>query len=255
MKHTNTTQVVILAAGQGKRMGAEKPKVLREVSGKPMLARLFESVIVSGVTEKPIVVVSPANELAIREALGDRCFYARQQEQRGTGDALAAAKSVAEGAERILVLYGDHPFLREATIAVLDRLHRESGDVLAMMTVRVPDFQEWRSVFFDFGRMVRDEKGNIAGIREKKDASESELQILEVNPGLYIFESKWLWKHLGKLDNKNAQGEYYLTDLIKMAVDEGRAIASVEIPPEEALGINTPEQLEIAEKLFSGGAL
>jgi len=114
------------------------------------------------------------------------------------------------------------------------------------MTVTVPDFRDWRSQFYDFGRIVRDERGEINKIVEKKDASPKELNILELNTNFFCFNAGWLWKNLKNLKNNNAAGELYLTDLVKAAFDEGVLLSSVNINAREAVGINTKEHLEIA---------
>lgn len=242
-------QVVILAAGHGTRMKSKTPKVLQEVNGQPILRLLIKSVISSGISNKPLVVVAP-DGIVIRECLGDLCRYAVQQEQLGTGHALASVREELADHNRILVLYGDHPFLKPETIKGLDNLHRRSRAVLSMMTVRVADFEDWRRVFYDFGRILRDEQDNIVKIKEKKDASMEELKIKEVNPSLFCFDGKWLWNNIEKITNQNNQGEYYLTDLVGMAMEQGQKIASLEIDSRESLGINTPEHLQIAKSLF-----
>ena len=113
----------------------------------------------------------------------------------------------------------------------------------------VPDFNEWRSSFLSFGRLVRDKEGNLSKIVEAKDASEEEQKIKEINPGYMCFEASWLWEHLHMLKNDNIQKEYYLVDLISMAFNEGKKISTISIEPREALGVNTKEQLELIENL------
>jgi len=115
------------------------------------------------------------------------------------------------------------------------------------MTAKVPNFNDWYQFFYDFGRIVRGKQGNIKEIIEKKDASPGQLDIKEVNPAYFCFQAGWLWENLAKIKNDNAQGEYYLTDLAKIAIDEGLRIDSIDINPKEAIGINTPEQLKLAE--------
>jgi len=119
-----------------------------------------------------------------------------------------------------------------------------------MLTTEVIDFDEWREGFYAYGRILRNDDDQIVAIRELKDCFESEKQILEVNPGYYCFDSEWLWENIDKLQNTNQQKEYYLTDLVEMAVKQGEKIPSEKLDPIECLGINTKEQLELVGKLL-----
>jgi bifunctional UDP-N-acetylglucosamine pyrophosphorylase/glucosamine-1-phosphate N-acetyltransferase len=173
-----------------------------------------------------------------------------QTDQLGTGHAVLSAESLvgADGGH-VLVLYGDMPYVSAATIAALAKTQEDTGAAIAMATVAVPDFQEWRAGFYDFSRVVRNPDGSISRTVEKKDATEAELAITEVNPCYFCFDAAWLWPRLKELKNANAQGEYYLTDVVGMAMREGAKIASVSIDPKEALGVNTREHLELLETL------
>lgn len=242
--------VLILAAGQGKRMGHGTPKVLREIWGRPIISYLLEAVQKSEVTQRPTVVVSPDHNL-IQGILGGSCDYIIQPKQLGTGHAASCARPFLRGkAEKVIVLYGDHPLIRPETIRDLKDRCEENHNIISLFTTAVEDFADWRQTFYNFGRIIRDEGGEIKNIREKRDASLEELKIREVNPGLSCYDAEWLWEHLEKLNNQNAQGEYYLTDLVKMAIDEGQKIISVKIDSRECLGVNTPEELEIAGRLI-----
>ena len=243
------TRVVILAAGKGKRMGADVPKPLVPIAGKPMIEHLIESVMTSGVDAQPIVVVAPDGIDLFREVLGDRVAYALQVEQKGTGHAVRVAQEAAAGADTIVILYGDHPFLSAEVIASLPALRKEHGVVLAMLTAQVPNFEGDYAIFKGWAKIIRDAEGKFVAIREAKDTSEAEKEITEVNPGLYAIDAAWLWNHLPKIENKNANGEYYLTDLIAMASTEGETIATAPVEALECVGVNTPEELKTAEKL------
>lgn len=246
----NDFAVVILAAGKGKRMGGDVPKVLRLVGNKPIIKHLVDSVLISGVAERPVVVVCDENTL-IQDVLGKSCDYAVQAEQLGTGHAVACARPMLEDkAKRILVFYGDMPFVSKETILKLKETESKDDGVLILFTTEVDDFADWRQSFYNFGRIIRDENGKIIAIKEKKDCLLEELEIKEINPGFYCFDASWLWPHLEKLDNKNSQGEFYLTDLVKQAMAEGHKIHSIKIDPRECLGINTPEELALANKLY-----
>jgi len=244
-------RIIVLAAGKGKRMGAsDRPKVLHTILGKPMLAYVLDAVVESGVDAKPVVIVGHMAE-HVRAVCGDACDYATQTELRGTGDAVARARELLEGAaENVMVLVGDQPFVTSTTIRRVADAHAASGATLTLGTVTVPDFDDWRSPFADFGRILRDEQGNVTRIVEVKDATPEEKAVKEVNPSYYCCKAAWLWENLEGLKTDNASGEFYLTDLLGAAISEGESVRTVPIPPEEALGVNTTEQLAIAEALM-----
>lgn len=246
------TRVIVLAAGKGTRMNGMNgglPKVLTPFNGHPMIAYLLDAVRASGVDARPVIVVGH-NADFLRNSLGAAYDYVHQPEQLGTGHAVRCAEAALAGnAKTVIVLYGDHPFVQPQTIANLRALHEREGRVLSMMTTVVEDFNDWRSPFADFGRVLRDAAGNITGIVEVKDAVPDQLLIREVNPSFFCFAGSWLWKNLKKIDNNNAKREYYLTDLVRIAIDQGEEIASMDISPLESIGINTPEHLELAKRL------
>lgn len=241
-------QIIVLAAGLGKRMHAEVPKVLVPIKGRPMIEYLIRSIISSGVCKKPIVVVSPDNNYIIKQALKDYdCQYAIQDKQLGTGHALACTKKLIDKeTKRIISFYGDHPFVKADTIKKLASCPQ---GIVTIMTTVISDFNDWRANFYHWGRIIRNDN-KIKEIVEFKDATEEEKKINEVNPGFYCFDNEWLWNNIDKLNNRNSQEEYYLTDLIKIAFDQGAEINSCQIDPREAVGVNTKEELEIAEGLI-----
>lgn len=242
-------KIIILAAGKGTRMDCELPKVLVPVKGEPMIKHLVKEIKESGVCDSPIIVVSPDNIDIISKALAEfDCEYAIQEKQLGTGHAFSCARSLIKpDVKNVIGFYGDHPFVKKETIKSLIDAHK---NVLTMMTVKVPDFEDWRQGFYHWGRVIRDEKGKITGIVEVKDADEKTKRITEVNPSFFCFDSSWLWKNIYKLDNNNNQGEYYLTDMAKFAAEEGHLINSLDIDPRNAIGINSKEELDIAEKIL-----
>ncbi len=242
------TQIIILAAGHGKRMQSELPKALTLLHGKPFIKHVLDTVLFSGVCDNPIIVVGQKGD-QVRQTLGSVYSYATQKEQLGTGHAVMITETVAKDADIVLVLYTDHPLVSADTIKNLINTQKEKEAIITMATVAVPDFNDWRQTFLSFGRFIRDDSGEIKKIVELKDATEEEKMIKEVNPAYMCFDAKWMWKHLHMLKNKNAQNEYYLTDLVGMAFAENQKIASISIDPLEALGVNTKEQLEIIEKL------
>lgn len=236
-------------------MGSEKPKVLLQIAGKPILQHLIESVRDSGVDGIPVVVVSKEGGTGVCDSFGEACQYAIQDEPLGTGHAVMCAKDVVGESDAVIVLYGDHPFVSSDALRRLVKIHGERKPFISMMTTTVPSFDGWYSVFLHWGRILRDVHGHMMGIREYKDAMESELQIREVNPALYCFDADWLWSHIAQLKNLNAKREYYLTDLIELAVTQGHEVVSLEIRPEESIGVNTPEEFSLAEKVYRSGRL
>lgn len=244
------TRVAVLAAGKGTRMKDELPKVLVPVKGKPMIEYLIKSIIDSGVDKNPILVVSPDNHELIKEALSNYpCEYAIQEKQLGTGHALYCAQEIINKDEDgyIISFYGDHPFVSAETVKKLANCTWP----VSMVTTTVNDFNDWRQNFYHWGRIIRF-NNNIEEIVEFKDATTEEIKnIREVNPGFYSFELSWLRKNIKKLRNNNVQKEYYLTDLIRIAFYQGLAINSFSIDPKEAVGINSKEELSVAESLIS----
>jgi len=243
-------RIVILAAGKGTRMKSDLPKVLTPIGGKPILAHLMASVKASGLDQKPVVVIGHERH-RICEAFNGPCDYAVQEKQLGTGHAVVASKEVVGLSDAVIVLYGDHPFISSGTLKALAKRHEERGNTVTMMTATVPSFDGWHTAFQYWGRILRGQNGHIVGIREFKDATDDERAIREVNPSLFCFNAAWLWENLPKLGTKNVQGEYYLTDLVAMAVSQGNKLSSISVVPEEVIGINTPEEREIAEQLLA----
>jgi len=241
-------KIVILAAGKGSRMNSGLPKVLMPIKGKPMIEYLVKAIKKSGVDDEPIIVVSPDNKELIKKALHKyKCKYAIQKEQIGTGHALLCAKqAIGKKVDYVLCFCGDHPFFRPETIK---RIAYSHNGVITMMTTGVKDFKLWRKNFYHWGRVLRN-YGRIKEIVEFKDATAKIKKIREVNPAIYCFATKWLWQNITKLNNNNAQKEYYLTDLINFAFKQGLKIDSFPIDAEEAIGINNQAELEIAKSLI-----
>lgn len=237
---------VILAAGKGTRMQTDIPKPLVPVMGKPIIHRLLDAVEASQVNGTPVLVVGHGRE-QIEASVGTRSTYVVQEDQLGTAHAVGVAKDAVGAADAVIVLYGDHPFIRPETLRTLAETHASSEGVLTMMTVKVPSFEGDYRVFEHWGRVLRDYDAHVIGIREDKDAMDSEREILEVNPAMYCFNATWLWENIREVKNYNAKGEYYLTDLVELAVSQGKRIATVLVAPEEAVGVNTKDELAVAE--------
>ena len=231
--------IVILAAGQGTRMKSKLPKVLHPVAGRPMVLFVLEAV--SGLTEaRPVLVVGHGAD-QIRALLGDRVEYAVQQPQLGTGHAVLQARRALEGrCDAVLVLYADMPLLRNSTLRSLLAAHAEQGGPVTMLTCLRDDSM-------GFGRVLRDSSGFVTAIVEEAHATPEQLAIKELNPGVYCFNGAWLWEHLPRLA-ASPKGEYYLTDLVALAVDEGHHVRGLPMDDAvEAYGINTRVHLSYAE--------
>ncbi len=247
-----SVQIIILAGGQGKRMGGNAPKVLTLFNGRPIIEYSLDAAAELELPFAPVVVVGFGAEM-VMERLGDRAIYALQAEQLGTGHAVLCAKEKVEDAtESVIVLYGDHPNIKAETIRRLLALHAAERPAITMMTLTVPDFLGVYSLFRGFGRIVRGADGKILRNVEVKDASEEEKNIRELNPSLYCFNAEWLWENLPKVRNENNVGEYYLTDMVGLAIEQGEKIASLEIDYRECIGVNTPEELRIAGEIILG---
>jgi len=237
------TKAVILAAGKGTRMKSELPKVLHTVEGKPMVQHTIERARAAGVGEI-IVVVGYKREM-VMEALKDwDVKFAVQEEQRGTGHAVAQARPYLEDFDgNVVVLYGDMPLLSAQTIRSLIQRRDETGAAGVILTIVLDNPP-------DFGRIVRDESGRVVKVVEVKDATPEQLAIKEVNVGAYCFDCQALLPALGQLRDDNAQGEFYLTDVVEILAQDGYRVETVVTPNlEEALGINDPVHLAFAEKL------
>ncbi|MGC8786513.1 MAG: bifunctional UDP-N-acetylglucosamine diphosphorylase/glucosamine-1-phosphate N-acetyltransferase GlmU [Anaerolineae bacterium] len=226
----NKLAVVILAAGQGTRMKSKLPKVLHPIAGQPMVKYVLDAVAALG-EEKPVLVVGYGADL-VRQALDDAVTYILQEQQLGTGHAVLQAREELEGrAETILVLYGDMPLLSGATLHSLVQAHKANLNPITMLTCVHEEAM-------GFGRILRDAQGRVIGIVEESQATPEQLAIRELNPGVYCFDAAWLWAHLPRLP-RSPKGEYYLTDLVGMAVAEGHFVEAIRVAdPLETLGVN-----------------
>ncbi len=241
-------QIVILAAGKGTRMGADVPKVLLPLQDQPVIAHLLKEIQDVPQDTAPIIVVGFKQEL-VKETLGDKFIYVTQFDQKGTAHAVLSAKDVVT-AENFIVLYGDMPFTSKESISQLIDLHTSNAAKISMFTAVLPNFENQYEHFLTFGRILRDGEGKIVKIQEYKDCSDEQKLISEVNPGIYMFNSNWLWDKLAQIKDDNAQNEFYLTDIVEMAINDNEKIYSLPIAAEEVYGINTPEHLEFARKLI-----
>lgn len=239
---------VVLAAGQGKRMGSEElklPKVMFELAGKPMIRYSVDNIKNAGISD--IVVVVGYEKEKVMDYLGGEVEYVEQFERLGTGHATAMAKEKVKGkAKWLLVCYGDMPLFQPGTIKKLLAKIKKEKPTIGMLTVKFDDPEFWA-----YGRIVRSASGDIEKNVEQKDCDPEELKIKECNPSFYIFDNAWFWNNIMKLSTANAQKEYYLTDMVGLAVSQGKQIAGMPVGEEwEALGINNPQQLKEAEEIL-----
>jgi bifunctional UDP-N-acetylglucosamine pyrophosphorylase/glucosamine-1-phosphate N-acetyltransferase len=227
---------VILAAGQGTRMKSETPKVLHNLCGKPMIKHIVETA--KELDPAHIYLVVGYKEELVRQHFGDSVRYVTQREQLGTGHAVLQAGNELSGhTGDVLVLYGDVPLITEQTLRSLVEKHRKTRAATTLVTTRVSDPH-------GFGRIVRNRSGRITRIVEEKDATSAQRRIREINPGIYCFESSSLMNTLKKVDTSNEQQEYYLTDVIRILVKQGRKVETVTTSDEvEIMQVNTRKQL------------
>ncbi len=245
-----TVAAILLAAGHGARMNSKTQKVLHGVGGRPMILHVFEAAE-SVADIPPVVVVGPGEE-GVRALLGERAAYAVQEQRLGTGHATLMAEETLRGrAERVLVAYGDMPLLRSSSLARLVVEQRQSGAVIAMLSVM-------GDVGSSFGRVVRAGDGAVSEIVEVAEARQRPntaelLAIRELNAGVYCFDASWLWENVSRLPLRQARSgpEYYLTDMVGLAVAQGqRVVAVVGEDPDEFLGAGTRAELVAVEKAF-----
>ena len=230
---------IILAAGLGTRMKSAMPKVLHSVAGRPLLAHVLEAA--RALSPQKIIVVHGHGGEQVRAAFGDAGLrWVAQREQLGTGHAVQQALPALDVGAEVLILYGDVPLVQPAT---LRRLVEGARDGLALLTVELPDPS-------GYGRIVRDSGGQVARVVEQKDASQAEAAIREVNAGFMALSARRLAAWISRLDNRNAQKEYYLTDLIGMAAAERVVVSAVKVDDAwEVAGVNSKEELAALERV------
>lgn len=243
--------VLILAAGLGTRMKSKTAKVLHRLGGKPLIAHVCRTA--AALSNRPVYVVVGHQADGVRQAVTDElgeagARFITQREQRGTGDAVMAARDELENADStLLILSGDVPLIRAETLGALihqHRTHRNRGAACTILTVRLDDPT-------GYGRIIRDAEGRFLRIVEQKDATAEEKLIHEVNSGIYCFETKALFPALAQVEPKNAQGEYYLTDVPALLRAEGYDVSLfLHADAREVSGINTRVELAEFERLL-----
>lgn len=234
---------LILAAGQGTRMKSETPKVLHKVCGRSMLEHVLDAAKGSG-AEQNVVVVGHGAEEVIEKTADPGLTFVHQKQQLGTGHAVLMAEHVLPEEGLVLVLCGDTPLITKETLQEFITYHAESKNSVSVLTAI---FEEP----YGYGRIVKDTQGRLLKIVEEKDADPEEKNIKEINSGMYCFDAASLKANLKKITNNNAQGEYYLTDLIEIAVKQNEKTGAYPVKNrDEIMGVNTRVQLAAAEGIM-----
>ena len=236
------TAAIVLAAGAGTRMKSDKPKVAHEVLGKPLVNWVLDAAEEAGI-ERLVTVVGHKREQVI-PLVEDRAEIVVQEEQRGTAHAvLSCSDALADFEGSLLVLSGDCPLITSETMKALIDMRESNDAAVVVLTMEMADPT-------GYGRIIREADGSVARIVEQKDASPEEAAVTECNSGFYCFDAKALFEALGQVGSDNAQGEFYLTDVLEISRNAGRAVlALLAKDPNECLGINTREQLAAVEEI------
>lgn len=246
---------IILAAGKGTRMKSDLPKVMHPALGKPMVRWVVEMAQAAGAAHTTLIIGHGADLLRREFANDAGLTFALQEPQLGTGHAVDQARKhfvpsrngVLEW-EDVFVLCGDGPLIRAETLRTLLAKHRADGASATLATSMLENPA-------GYGRIERDSQGNFRRIVEQKDATDAQKAIREVNPSYYCFKVRDLFDALSRVDNKNASGEYYITDVFELLLKDGKKVSVIDaVPPADVLSVNTPEQLAEVESILRARA-
>ena len=245
-RHVATIPAVILAAGKGTRMKGETPKAAVPVGGRPMAARVADAIRGAGVSR--IIAVVGHGAADVKTALGPGVEFVVQDAQLGTGHAARCSQvALADYTGPVIVAYADIPLLTKDDVARLLERHLLSGGAATLLTAVLPS--PWT-----LGRIMRNGDGSVKAIVEARDATAEQLQINEVNVGVYCFEAPLVFDMLQELRPDNAQSQYYLTDVIGMCIAQGQRVDAISLQvPHNGMGVNTMDDLERAQQLSSDG--
>ncbi|MCH3965611.1 MAG: bifunctional UDP-N-acetylglucosamine diphosphorylase/glucosamine-1-phosphate N-acetyltransferase GlmU [Clostridium sp.] len=234
---------IILAAGEGKRMKSSTPKVLHKICGREMVNIVIDEVRKAQIDDIDVVVGKGADE--VKEAVKSRNVeFSVQHKQLGTGHAVICAKSFLKDKRGTVAIFtGDAPLIRESTVKKLVDFQNDGGYSAVVLTSIVEDP-------YGYGRIIREKNGDVLKIIEHKDCSEEELKVNEINSSMYCFDIESLVESLDKIDNNNAQGEYYLTDVIEILKKSGKKIGALPVQFDETLGVNSRKQLSQAARIM-----
>ena len=234
---------LILAAGQGTRIKSDIPKVLHKVCGKEMVNHVIDNMRKASI-EDVNVIIGKGAELVKKETESRKVSYSLQEEQLGTGHAVKCAAEFLKGKKgTVLIFAGDAPLTKETTIKELIKYHEENNNSATLLSALVEDPT-------GYGRIIRDENGQVLKIVEHKDCNEEELKVNEMNAAMYCFDIEDLINALEKISNDNVQGEYYLTDAIGIVKEEGKKVGAVVTDYEDTIGVNSRAQLAEAEEIL-----
>jgi bifunctional UDP-N-acetylglucosamine pyrophosphorylase/glucosamine-1-phosphate N-acetyltransferase len=238
------TCAIILAAGLGKRMKSDLPKVIHEVCGETMIEHVLKSAIAAGL-ERQVLVIGHKGELVKQALAGYGVEFVVQPVQLGTGHAVQMAVDyIGDTVDVAVVLTGDTPLLKAATVAGLLRTHERNGDEATVLTAEVDDAT-------GYGRIIRGPDGDFLAIREHNDSTDEERRVREINSGIFCFEYRSMVRALRSLDRENEQSEYYLTDTIQILREQGKKVSAYTAgDAREVLGVNTIEQLRELEDIM-----
>jgi bifunctional UDP-N-acetylglucosamine pyrophosphorylase / glucosamine-1-phosphate N-acetyltransferase len=235
--------VVVLAAGKGTRMKSKLYKVLHQVCGKSMVEHVVEAA--QAIKPDKIVTVVGNGAEEVKKVLADKSEFVLQKKQLGTGDAvLTAEKQLAKQEGATLVITGDTPLFTSETFEKLFNYHQNKGNAATVLTAQAPNP-------YGYGRIIRDEQDNVLRIVEQKDGNSEELKVKEINTGVFCFDNKQLFKALKQVTNHNAQGEYYLTDVLEILRNKGQRIGAYKMHDfSESIGVNDRIALAQATKIM-----
>ena len=244
--------ILIMAAGLGTRMKSRRAKVLHELGGSPLIAHVSRAAQALNPRRIHVIVGHQAEQVeqAVLAEVGELASFVIQAKQRGTGDAIESARSLLENSDSlVLVLSGDVPMIKVETLKNLIEHHQNAGAACTILSVRLENPT-------GYGRIIRDENDSFQKIVEQRDATDEERQVKEINSGIYCFEGRELFRALRKVEPKNDQGEYYLTDVPEIILaDAGTVSVYLHNDAREVYGVNSRAELAEFENLIRRNAI